>query len=154
MVLDEKQLLALEDQARLDLEAIQRIRGMMARQNGTKTEPRQTPPPPPALVHGRTEEEMEDFRDYDESESSEPTSLIGTISKNINADPGVRWTTAKVLAHLQTSGYPLQAAKPLYSVGQALGKLVERGEIRILRRGAGSKPNIYAGVVKEDPRTS
>jgi hypothetical protein len=146
MVLDEKQLIALEEQARLDLDAIQRIRGMMARQNGAK--PNVQPPPP-------GEDEVEDFRDYDddsgEYDGKEATTLIGTIAKTINADPGKKWTTAKVLAHLQSTGYPLKAAKPLYSVGQSLGKLVEQGKIRILRRGLGSKPNIYGAGAQTDP---
>ena len=145
MVLDEKQLIALEEQARLDLDAIQRIRGMMARQNGTKPHAQQpSDAPPPG--------DVDDFEDDSgEGDTKETTTLIGTIAKTINADPGKKWTTAKVLAHLQSTGYPLKAAKPLYSVGQSLGKLVEQGKIRILRRGLGSKPNIYGAGAQTDP---
>jgi hypothetical protein len=54
-------------------------------------------------------------------------SLPGTIEKLSNSDPYVHWTTQKVLLHLQQTGFPLKAKKPICSNGQALQNMVEKG---------------------------
>lgn len=59
-----------------------------------------------------------------------------------------------MLAHLLATQFPLRAKKPIYSVGQAMSKLEQRGKIRIVKRGAGNSPNVYKGkATAETPQT-
>jgi hypothetical protein len=73
------------------------------------------------------------------------TSIRGKIEQVMNADSQIRWTTQKMLAHLQTTGFPLKAQKPIYTIGQSLQKLADKNRIVLLKRGAGGSPNIYRG---------
>jgi len=141
MAMDSKQLMALEEELKKDLDAIARVRRMMVVKEGASAAPDQrqivlpiksTPPRP-------------DADDADESEMESATSLVGAIEQLLNYAPDVRWTTQKVLAHLRQSGFPLKAQRPIYSVGQALNKLARREKIRMVRKGSGSEPNIYKG---------
>jgi len=136
---DAKRLAALEEELRRDLDAIARVKQLMALKNGSLS-----PPDSRQLKLAITR--LTDAEDDDEAPIQ---SLRGTVEKIINADPTIRWTTQKVLAHLQNTGFPLKAQKPIYSVGQALQKLAGDGKIRIVRKGVGSQPNIYKGKVVE-----
>jgi|ERR1035438_2166422 hypothetical protein len=140
-----QKLTALEEELRRDLEAITRVRQIMALKNGSLSKPddRQIP-----LLMNLPAADPQADDDLDEERAD---SLIGTIDKTINSDPNIRWTTTKMLAHLQSIQYPLKAQKPIYSVGQTMKKLEEKGRIRVVRRGSGSAPNIYKGKATEPP---
>ncbi len=131
-----QKLTALEEELRRDLDAITRVRRLMALKNGSLVHPPDERQLAFSTVTANVAQD-EDEKDVDRS------SLIGTIEETINANPSARWTTQKMLTHLNAEGYPLRAAKPVYSVGQALNKLFKQGRIRIVRKGAGSEPNIY-----------
>jgi hypothetical protein len=139
---EEQKLSNLEEELRRDLEAIARVRQIMATKDASasKADDRQLPLPirrvTPAVAS------------QDDSDDAPVTSLRGTIAATINADPGVRWTTQKMLKHLEDTGFPLKAKKPIYSVGQTMQILAEQGKIKLTRRGAGSSPNIYRGIEK------
>jgi hypothetical protein len=55
-----------------------------------------------------------------------------------------------MLSHLQKIGYDLKAKRPIYSIGQATGRLAEKGEIVIVRKGSGNEPNVYRGLTLEE----
>jgi hypothetical protein len=137
---DAQKLAALEEELKRDLEAIARVRHLMAIKNGSLSAPdsRQLN----LAIGGK-------MNTSDEEDEAPVPSLRGTIEKLINSDPNVRWTTQKVLLHLQQTGFPLKAQKPIYSIGQALQNLVEKGAIRLVRRGTGSAPNLYKGKSQE-----
>ncbi len=138
---DAEKLAALEADLRKDLDAIERVKRLMAFKNGSLSPPpddRQyrLPVSPSTMDHGE-----------EEAEAGPPKTLIGTIEQIMNADPNIRWTTTRMLNQLQSIQYPLGAKKPVYSVGQAIQKLLEKGRIRIIKRGSGNAPNIYKGRV-------
>lgn len=147
MLEDSQKLDALEEELRRDLEAIVRVRKMMAIKNGALGKPASNEnqltliPTTAAFVSG-----SENAEDMD----APATSIRGMIVQTMNASPLTRWTTAKMLAHLQSINFPLEAKKPIYTIGQSMQKLAERGDIRLLKRGLGNRPNIYAG--KEPPK--
>lgn len=76
------------------------------------------------------------------------TGLKYTIREVMNQDANVRWTNPKMMSYLQNSGYPLKAKRPIYSIGQATNKLVEKGDIILVRKGAGNEPNVYRGLTE------
>jgi hypothetical protein len=146
---DTQRLAALEEELRRDLEAITRVRRMMDFKSGLLTPSsaqRELPLSPAGTFSFNPVNAMEGPEDEDARPS---TSLRGMIEQIINMDPSVRWTTQKVLAHLQQVKFPLRAAKPIYSVGQALQGLVRTGKIRLARKGSGSEPNIYKGRIPD-----
>jgi hypothetical protein len=141
--MDDEQLSALEEELRRDLEALSRVRGMIASKAASLKKPDERQLPlkmRPTLV--------ENPEDQD-NEESDGTSLRGAIFKAISGEgAGVRWTTQKVFAALRAENYPFQAKKPLISVGQALKALVKQEKIRVTKKGIGSAPNIYKLVEK------
>lgn len=146
MDFDTQKLATLEEDLKRDLDAIQRVRKLISFKNGAlSSEPKDDPRQRIIPLEVRADDT---FQMSDDSESvPRAPSLRGTIESIINSDPSVRWTTQKMLAYLQKTGYDLKAQKPVYSIGQALQKLVDADRIRIIQRGAGSSPNIYKGKV-------
>jgi hypothetical protein len=142
--MDAVQLAALEDELKRDLDAVARVRRLMEGKTGG-IGPTLAPADRERMTEAVNEDDQEDL-DY-----SPVTSLRGKIEEVINHDPSVKWTTQRVLAHLQRTGFPLRAKKPVYSVGQSLHKLAEKGRIRLVRKGNGSAPNIYKGRITEHP---
>lgn len=137
--MDADQLVLLKEGLRRDLEALERVEAMIAKEAALKkTDDRQIPlPMKPVLVQAE---------DEDDSGSLDATSLRGAIYKLISAEPFSRWTTQRVYAKLQADGYQFNSQKPLVSISQALKALVKQQKIRITKRGTGSAPNIYKGL--------
>jgi hypothetical protein len=140
-----RKMLALKEELRRDLEAIERVERLMASKNGALgSDNRQRVLPidlsvPAALgLHDEDEENQEDV-----------PSLKGTIEATVNADLTVRWTNQKMLTHLKKVGFPLRAKKPIYSIGQAMQKLSDAGTIKLVRKGTGNQPNVYKGKARE-----
>lgn len=132
MDLEAKRLEALEIELRRDLEAVERVRKMMAFKNGALSS------------HSTDNSAQLEFADEEANLSDAPvTSLRSTIEAMINRDQVTRWTVQKVVAELKAMNIGLKAEKPVYSVGQAMKILAGRGKIRLVRRGSGSEPNIY-----------
>jgi len=130
MEFDARKLLSIEEKLRKDLDAVQRVKRMMALE---------------AAEGGGHD------ADADDADLEAPvTSLRGTIQQLLNANPEKRWTAQQVLSALKDSGYPLRAKQPIYSVGQTLNILAKKQKIRIVRRGTGSAPHIYKGRI-DDP---
>lgn len=144
---DPQRLAALKEELRKDLEALERVEKLLASKNGSLSRPDERQYPLPIRSNGRTTEETTE----DDLDGAPVTSLRGTIDQIINADPNIKWTTQKVLNHLQSIQYPLRAQKPIYSVGQALQILAGNDRIRLVRRGTGSAPNIYKGKLPAGP---
>jgi hypothetical protein len=140
-------MIALKEELRRDLEAIERVERLMASKNGSSKAPdeRQGVLGIGVVEFGPEEE------DEDETIA---TSLKGTIEATINADCNVRWTNQKMLTHLNQIGFKLRAKKPIYSIGQAMQKLFDSGKIRLVRKGAGNQPNIYKGKQKDQQASS
>jgi hypothetical protein len=143
-----KRMIALKEELRRDLEAIERVERLMALKNGSisNKDERQT-----VLPINISLEDSLAMQDEDEDQD-QGTSLKGAIAATINADPAMRWTNRKMLTHLQQIGFKLRAQKPIYSIGQAMQKLCDAGDIRIVRKGAGNLPNVYKAK-KEQPVT-
>jgi hypothetical protein len=142
---DAKRLVALKEELRKDLEALERVERLMAAKNSSLSRPddRQLALP----INGiPTKQDAIDTAEED-ADNAPSTSLRGKIAEVINSDPNARWTTQRVLAHLQELHFPLKAQKPIYSVGQSLNGLAKRGMIRLVRKGTGSEPNIYKGKI-------
>ncbi|MBV9745306.1 MAG: hypothetical protein JO099_16210 [Acidobacteriia bacterium] len=139
---DAHKLVALKEELRKDLEALERVERLIASKNGALLRPddRQFALPMNVQVDDRNT-----LTDETDEDLGPRTSLRGKIAEIINSDPQVRWTTPKMLIHLQSIDFPLHAKKPIYSIGQSMQKLAEKGVIRIVRRGVGNQPNIYKG---------
>ena len=146
-----KKLAALREELRKDLEALERVERLMAAKNGSlsRSDDRQMALP----INNRSR--ILDVDSAEEDAVNAPSmSLRGKIAEVINSDPNVRWTTQRVLAHLQDTHFPLKAQKPIYSVGQSLNSLAKRGNIRLVRKGTGSEPNIYKGKLPAGPTST
>ena len=76
----------------------------------------------------------------------EDTPLKDAISDIMDNDPTVRWTNTKMLKYLTDVGFKLNAKQPIYSVGQATQRLLDSEKIKLVRKGAGSTPNIFRGL--------
>jgi hypothetical protein len=145
MDIEARKIIALKEELRRDLEAIERVERLMAFKNGSLTPPDDRQAILPINVS------VGDKLGLEDEDDGRANSLKGVIETTVNADVNVRWTTQKMLAHLQQTGFNLRAKKPIYSVGQAMSKLAESGKIRIVRHGAGNQPNIYKGKQTEAP---
>jgi len=147
MDLEAKKISAIKEELRKDLEALERVERLMAK-NGVPSLPdeRQAVMPLSLVLPDRTEDE--------DGNDNAVASLKDTIEATVNAEPALRWTTQKVLVRLQQNGFPLRAKKPIYSVGQAMQKLAEAGAIKLVRKGSGNQPNIYKGKPKEQPASA
>ena len=55
-------------------------------------------------------------------------------------------TNPKMFKYLKDIGFRLNAKKPIYSIGQATQRLINSEQIKLLRKGAGNKPNIFRGL--------
>ncbi|MGH7972520.1 MAG: hypothetical protein ACREIC_27720, partial [Limisphaerales bacterium] len=124
MDIEARKLAALKDDLRRDLEAIERVERMMAFKNGSLS------PRPNERQVVLNIYDPEAAKDDDET-AVEAGSLRSKIEQIVNDAPDTRWTTQKVLAHLQSINYPLRAKAPIYSVGQTLNVLARKGKIRI-----------------------
>lgn len=134
----ERQML---EEHKKDLEALARLKRFLPTNGSAPTvDERQMALPAP----GQQDEDLDE---------APVKSLRGTIERVINADPTVRWTTQKMVSNLQRIRFPLRAKKPIYSVGQSMQILAERGAIRLVRRGVGSAPNIYKGKINNEQIT-
>ena len=143
--IDAKTIRAFQEELRKDLEALERVERMMAAKSGpavSKSDKR-SPLFPPADSESEAEVESDE---YDTEAPSD--SLRGTIERIVNGDLATRWTTQKVLTRLIEMRYDLRAKKPIYSVGQSFYVLAKKGRIRLVRKGAGSAPNVYRGKME------
>jgi hypothetical protein len=135
MTTEAEKLTALEVELRRDLAAIERVKKMMAFKNGNLgsalTVPKIPINQPPELQPSDLPEET--------------LSLRGTIESILNADPSIRWTVQKVVQRLKDMNFDLKAQKPVFSVGQAMKKLADKGRIRLVKKGSGSEPHVYQG---------
>jgi hypothetical protein len=145
MDLEAKKIQALKEELRRDLEAIERVERLMASKNGSPKDERQVIMPLTLSISDTIG--VQD----DEENDGQAVSLKGTIESTINSDLSVKWTNQKMLAHLEKTGFPLRAKKPIYSIGQAMQKLSDSGAIKLVRKGMGNQPNIYRGKPKEQP---
>ncbi len=76
----------------------------------------------------------------------EDSPLKDAIRNIMNNDPVVRWTNTKMFKYLTEVGFKLNAKQPIYSIGQATQRLFDAGEIKLVRKGAGSTPNFFRGL--------
>ena len=135
---------ALEQELKRDLDAITRVKKMMAFKNGLLSSPaddRQMALPVPADPADNRVITLEADLEFVPA-----ASLRGTIEAIINKDADVRWTVQKMLKYLRDINFNLKATKPLFSVGQAMKKLADSKRIRLVYRGTGSEPYIYKGL--------
>jgi hypothetical protein len=138
--MDADRIAALKDELRRDLDAVERVERMLAFKNGSLMKPNGNGKQSTVAPLNLDETVAPD----DEYDTDAPVdSLRGTVERIVNSDPNERWTTAKVLQRLIETKFDLRAAKPIYSVGQSLNVLVKKGRIRLVRKGAGSAPNVY-----------
>jgi hypothetical protein len=121
-----------------DLEALARLKRFLPSNGSTPKPPDERQMRLPVNLEVRVEDDMED---------APVVTLRGKIEQTVNSDPNLKWTTQKVLAHLRQVGFPLNAKKPIYSVGQSLKILADQGRIRLVRKGLGSAPNIYRAKI-------
>ena len=147
MDLDAKKIIALKDELRKDLEALERVERLMAAKNGSLAIADERKVVVPISLS------VDDSINLEDEDDNPASSLKGTIENIVNADISVRWTNQKMLAHMQQTGFKFRAKKPIYSVGQAMTQLADTGKIRIVRRGVGNQPNIYKGKPAEQPST-
>ena len=134
------ELAAVEDELREDLEAFARVRRVLASRNGS-----------PSSASRIAEAAL--ASNPDDLDEAPIRSLRGTVEQTVNSSPMTKWTTQKVLFEMQRNGFHFKAEKPIYSVGQALQKLVQKGKIRLVRKGAGSAPNVYRAGTDNESRT-
>lgn len=138
--MDPREITAMEEELKKDLDALTRVRRIMESRR-KETQHSSTGPGLPVgaalinngIAHGETNTLEDAFG----------SSLIARVAEIIDKDPRTQWTTQLVLTQLEQTGFPLRAKKPVYSVGQAINKLVEQGRIRMLKKGAGRIPNLY-----------
>lgn len=148
MDLKEQELSVLEQDLRRDLEAVTRVRRLIAFKNGSLTTQKAKAAPEPINISVADQLHLDDAVD---TEIDAPlVSLRGTIESTVNADTSIRWTVQKMVKHLTDMGFNLKAQKPVFSVGQAMRKLADQGRIKLIRKGSGSEPNIYKGKEKEE----
>lgn len=76
----------------------------------------------------------------------EGTPLKHAIRDIANHEPSVRWTNVKMLKYLESIKFELNAQKPIYSIGQATQKLIDRGDLKLVKKGSGNTPNIFRGL--------
>jgi len=148
MDFEAERLSALERELKRDLEAITRVRQLMAFKNGSLSSHKPEPAPAPINVAAADQLDFDDG--VDEGLDAPSTSLRGTIESTVNANPTIRWTVQKMLKHLGETGFELRAQKPVFSVGQAMKKLADQKRISLIRKGSGSAPHIYRGKEKEE----
>ncbi len=145
MLTETDRLNSLEQELRRDLEAIERVKRMMAFKNNNPPAQRAEESKPSKIVG------LFELDGADETmQPEEGVSLRGTIEAIMNADPSLRWTVQKMVQRLKDSGFELKAQKPVFSVGQAMKKLADKGRVRLAVKGVGSAPHVYQGFAKRE----
>jgi hypothetical protein len=74
--------------------------------------------------------------------------IIDRVASIMTAEPGQHWDTPSMKSHLSKLGMDVKAA----TINRVFRKLVKRGTIRRVRKGVGTKPNIYQAVSQEGPK--
>lgn len=70
-------------------------------------------------------------------------SLIGRVEALFKQDKQTPWTVNSIEARLEAGGFNFKAENPKASIKTALGRLVERQIIHIVKPGSGRRPNLY-----------
>ena len=137
--MDKKKVVELEQQMleehRKDLEALTRLKRFLPSNDnvgGQETSTIITEPPSHSTIASLVPEEG--------------TPLKYAIRDILNNDPSVKWINKKILQYLLDVGFELKAQKPIYSIGQATQQLLGSGEIKLVKKGFGSTPNILRGL--------
>ena len=136
--MNEHEITALEQQMmkehRKDLEALARLKRFLP-SNGSTSAPETSKAMPVQPSEAITPLVPDEY-----------TPLKEAIRDIVNNDPSVRWTNPKMLKYLREIGFELKAKKPIYSINQGTKKLIEAGEIKLIRKGYGSTPSVYRGL--------
>ena len=73
--------------------------------------------------------------------------LVGKVEEIINSTPGEH-TVASLLKHLEATGWVFVAQDKNVAIGTAVRTLVEQKKIRLVSRGTGGTPNVYAKALE------
>lgn len=87
-------------------------------------------------------------REEDSSNVDDTPTIISKVESVFADDFTRKWTVPTMIAHLRHEGFPLVAQKPEATMGQVFARLQQRGVIRLVRRGAGRRPNIFKAVAQ------
>ena len=138
--MDANQIKLMEEQMReehqKDIDALNRLKRFMP-VNGHESKPRSAPP---------KQEPLEETIGEADDDSTTTATLRGTIERIMSGDLAKKWTVQTMLAQLKSLNYPFKASKPINSVSLSLQALYKKQRIVLVRRGAGSAPNVYRGV--------
>jgi hypothetical protein len=127
----------VEEDFRLDMAAIERLQQRFA-----------VGAPPPPVISGTAISTVEQAEI--EAEVSERPSLISTVAA-ILASAASSLTGREIMERMNDQGFPFvgDERRRLTSINISLGRLTERGQARVTRRGSGREPNRYRAVRTE-----
>jgi hypothetical protein len=137
-----------EEQAeyKRDLDAIDRLKTRYLPQNGNGHGPKPsepvvpvwptvaTQPAPPAPVVRRTPDQM----------TLPPFQTVIAMQEHImKADPTKEWTAPEMYRRLLDAGASFNGDNAVKSVALNMSRLMDRGKLALVRRGAGKIPHVY-----------
>ena len=130
---------AMEEEHRLDREALKRLRRFLPANGHTSTIPA-APIRKIRAIHTLPEEQDE----------YEAITIIDKVEQVMQSDPHKKWSVPSMVAHLQSIRFTLQAKKPEATMGLVFGKLArKRKTIVRVRKGSGRTPSLYRGIPRE-----
>jgi len=127
----------LDAEHQKDLEAIDRVLKLLAERRITASRPLSAPSEviAPVVADG------------------EQSTLIDAVRRVFEDNPKDRWLVSTVEEQLRKHGFQFDAVKPRNSLHTALNRLQERGVVRVVKRGRGRKPSVYASVLPQEHQT-
>jgi len=119
----------MEEEHRLDLEALERVMRFLPQNNGFHAIP-------PAVTNSSDDPNLPLL------EQSQAT-IIDNIEKIFRERSTRTWTGPQILKELSALGCEPNGKNPMATIGVAIKKLHDRGKISLVRSGSGRQPHIY-----------
>lgn len=121
----------MREEHRLDREALERLKRFQhPSKNGRTATPRSAKP-----ASGK-----------DDAETAVVYTIITKVAEIMTADTTRTWNGPQMVEKLGTEGMPISAKRPVPTVTRAFRKLVKRGIIRRVKKGAGTIPSAYRAI--------
>lgn len=124
-------------EAQKKLEAIAIVERMLA-------EDASLPNPASPPSHANNADDEPRTAQADSDESAAVSTAIDSVWQCFEPRPEKHWTVAGLETALRSNGFKFVASKPQKTIHTALHRLVKRGLVRIVRKGKGKIPSVYA----------
>lgn len=99
-----------------------------------------------AQPDSRNDREPDSDEDDEQNGQAPITALTPAVLETLKTFGKSQFTVHDVVERMQSTGFKFAAKNPRVAVSSILQKLVENGQLRIVRHGTGGRPHAYENV--------